>query len=308
MNQTRILWLFVLGLTTLAIGQDKSKPRVLVTFKPIDEVKSILYSSETLEERGLKVAGLVLVEDEKYDLLIDRNLWLPPRLQNATATLIALSKMDASKPVTVRDMPKEAHSYLLQHIAGFARTQTGTALLGLDSEISISSNLSMVVKFQGKQVQLDWGESIEPKSNTGEEAKLPNETSPEAATPDSPKQLYQLYFPRQVSDTEFWRGFRAVSTQLEKRRSLLESQYLRAMARFARKFFKGKALILEKDVKGSLAKLPEHLQSQVLQRMRSANASANDVEIISASQNVYFSFKIGRTLISFTPKDLFDLP
>lgn len=305
----RILCLFVLGsITTLTLGQDQSRPRVLVTFKPIDEVKNFLYSTEAPEESGLKMAGLVLVADDRYDLLIDRSLWVPPRLQNATATLIALSKMDSSKPVTVRDMPKEAHSYLLKHISGFARTQTGAALLGLDSEISISSNLSMVVKLQGKQVQLDWGEPIEPKANTGEEANLPNETSPEPATPDPPKQLYQLYFPRQVSDTEFWRGFRAVSTQLEKRRSFLESQYRQAMARFAKKFFKGKALVLEKDVKGSLSKVPEHLQRQVLQRIRSANASADDVEIISASQNVYFSFKIGRTLISFTPKDLFDLP
>lgn len=282
-------------------GQDAPVRAVVSIGTPTASIKKLLSDPDPSEE-SLRASHMTRVRERDLDLVIADDVWNPISITSGKRFVSILRMLDLSKPLTIRDLPKDTQQAMVDTLNRRMRRIVDGKLFPFDANtpIRLESQVRLRVQF-GDEVEYVQTEAV---PDTKRKPRSPETISAVAEEKgmgplrignSKPNLIFQ--FARQLGDREHWSLVSRIYEAVDRRRKQLQNEFDDATDELWKELFSehGK-MDPSKFVRQSAANLPKELRDAVAKyRQRPPDSSPPDIsngKVIAAKKNLVIIFQV----------------
>lgn len=299
---------FMLAFALLFLGSTAQEPMGLVLSRDPSKVELALLHKACNAETAKK-SGLVLVNLEPDEVLIERKLWDAPELADLKALLECLEGNDGTSAIPVSRLPGRVAQAMLDKVntrlglvdraSRFDATTTFTLEWHMDLKIGSGENSheASVVRLPSKTASAP----IAARRTAG---------GVDAFGAPSTKAMLHLELAAPSTDSEYWRQLRRIFRKLDEHRTEIDKEVRKQQALLEKALFGDVGGLSFESLGPTFGSLPKSVQSQIESNLRGplrgvdlANSRISDVR-----SSMMIVFTMGSNRFCFSPRALFDAP
>lgn len=286
--------------------------RILVVSQTRPEKDKLLLASDgdlTIEFLGGQ--KLVRRKTERFDFLIESDLWNPARIKSSIAAFRALASIDLRHGFQLKALPEALQPYIGQQLGSIAK-QSDKPVITSESTVSAYASVSYKVKVgeKTKEVSLDAKPTGAPtrQSTDADNNDLGGNLE---ITPS--KFLFHLETPLPLSDAKYWLAFQSASRELLERRQYWEKMQREAEAALVKSQFPDLYKIWMAEDPKTLANLTPAARDAIMPHLLRTgidiNNRSNSLVVQSVRKDIILSVQVSKSMrFSMPIRVMFDFP